>query len=60
LGLRSRLMLLASLPPVVLTGPVMFGYTREQLLENKIWEIGPFKDTKASKVEFRELSLLAS
>jgi hypothetical protein len=53
---RSRLVLLASLPPVVLTEPVMFGYTREQLLGNKIWEIGPFKDTKASKVEFRELT----
>jgi PAS domain S-box-containing protein len=33
----------------------MLGYTREQLLGNKIWEIGPFKDTKASKAEFREL-----
>jgi signal transduction histidine kinase len=33
----------------------MLGYTREQLLGNKIWEIGPFKDTKASKTEFREL-----
>ena len=31
------------------------GYTREQLLGNKLWEIGPFKDTKASKAEFREL-----
>ena len=27
----------------------MLGYTREQLLGNKLWEIGPFKDTKASK-----------
>jgi signal transduction histidine kinase len=25
------------------------------LLGNKLWEIGPFKDTKASKAEFREL-----
>ena len=33
----------------------MLGYTREQLLGNKLWEIGPFKDTKASKAEFREL-----
>jgi PAS domain S-box-containing protein len=33
----------------------MLGYTREQLLGNKLWEIGPFKDTKASKSEFREL-----
>jgi PAS domain S-box-containing protein len=33
----------------------MLGYTRKQLLGNKLWEIGPFKDTKASKAEFREL-----
>jgi PAS domain S-box-containing protein len=33
----------------------MVGYTREQLLGNKLWEIGPFKDSKASKAEFREL-----
>jgi signal transduction histidine kinase len=33
----------------------MLGYTREQLLGNKLWEIGPFKDTKASKAEFKEL-----
>jgi len=33
----------------------MLGYTRDQLLGNKLWEIGPFKDTKASKAEFREL-----
>ena len=33
----------------------MLGYPREQLLGNKLWEIGPFKDTKASKAEFREL-----
>jgi PAS domain S-box-containing protein len=33
----------------------MLGYTRAQLLGNKLWEIGPFKDTKASKSEFREL-----
>jgi signal transduction histidine kinase len=25
------------------------------MLGNKLWEIGPFKDTKASKAEFREL-----
>jgi len=36
-----------------LTG--LLGYTREQLLGNRLWEIGPFKDTKASKAEFREL-----
>jgi PAS domain S-box-containing protein len=33
----------------------LLGYTREQLLGNKLWEIGPFKDTNASKAEFREL-----
>jgi PAS domain S-box-containing protein len=33
----------------------MLGYTREQLLGNKLWEIGPFKDTKASQEEFRKL-----
>src|SRR4249919_3629899 len=33
----------------------MLGYTREQLLGNKLWDIGPFKDTKASKAEFRAL-----
>ncbi len=33
----------------------MLGYTREQLLGNKLWEIGPFKDTKASQAEFRKL-----
>ena len=33
----------------------MLGYPREQLLGNKLWEIGPFKDVKASKAEFREL-----
>ena len=33
----------------------MLGYGREQLLGNRLWEIGPFKDTKASKAEFREL-----
>lgn len=33
----------------------LLGYTREQLLGNKLWEIGPFKDTKASIAGFREL-----
>jgi PAS domain S-box-containing protein len=37
----------------------MLGYTREQLLGNKLWEIGPFRDTKASKAEFRELQRAA-
>ncbi|MBE0544384.1 MAG: PAS domain S-box protein [Verrucomicrobia bacterium] len=33
----------------------LLGYTREQLLGNKLWDIGPFKDAKASKEQFREL-----
>lgn len=33
----------------------LLGYSREQLMGNKLWEIGPFKDTQASKAEFREL-----
>ena len=33
----------------------MLGYSREQLLGNKLWEIGPFKDVEASKAEFRQL-----
>jgi len=33
----------------------MLGYSRKQLLGNKLWEIGPFKDVEASKAEFREL-----
>jgi PAS domain S-box-containing protein len=33
----------------------MLGYSREQLLGNKLWEIGLFKDTTASKASFREL-----
>ena len=33
----------------------MLGYSREELLGNKLWEIGPFKDVEASKAEFREL-----
>ena len=33
----------------------MLGYSREHLLGNKLWEIGPFKDVEASKAEFREL-----
>jgi PAS domain S-box-containing protein len=33
----------------------MLGYSRAQLLGNKLWEIGPFKDVEASKAEFREL-----
>jgi PAS domain S-box-containing protein len=33
----------------------MLGYTREHLLGNKLWEIGPFKDIQSSKAKFREL-----
>jgi PAS domain S-box-containing protein len=33
----------------------LLGYSREQLLGNKLWELGPFKDTKASKEQFHEL-----
>lgn len=33
----------------------MLGYSREQLLGNKLWDIVPFKDVDASKAEFREL-----
>jgi PAS domain-containing protein len=31
------------------------GYTREELLGEKLWEIGPFKDVVASQAAFREL-----
>ena len=33
----------------------LLGYSREQLLGNRLWEIGPFKDISASKAGFREL-----
>ena len=33
----------------------MLGYSREALLGNRLWDIGPFKDSKASQAEFREL-----
>jgi PAS domain S-box-containing protein len=33
----------------------LLGYSREQLLGNKLWELGPFKDTRASKEQFHEL-----
>lgn len=33
----------------------LLGYSREQLLGNKLWEIGPFKDTAACKASFIEL-----
>lgn len=33
----------------------MLGYSREQLLGKKLWEIGPAKDTEASRARFQEL-----
>ncbi len=33
----------------------MLGYSREEFLGKKLWEIGPFKDVKASKAEFSKL-----
>jgi len=33
----------------------MLGYSREELLGNKLWDIVPFKDVKAAKAEFRDL-----
>ena len=33
----------------------LLGYTREELLGKKLWEIGPFKDAVASQTAFREL-----
>lgn len=33
----------------------LLGYSRGQLLGNKLWDIVPFKDVDASKAEFREL-----
>jgi len=33
----------------------LLGYTREQYLGKKLWEIGPFKDIAASKTAFAEL-----
>jgi PAS domain S-box-containing protein len=33
----------------------MLGYSKEQLMGNKLWDIVPFKDVEASKAEFREL-----
>ena len=33
----------------------MLGYSRKQLLGNKLWDIVPFKDVEASKAEFRDL-----
>ena len=33
----------------------LLGYTHEELLGKKLWEIGPFKDVVASQAAFREL-----
>jgi diguanylate cyclase (GGDEF)-like protein/PAS domain S-box-containing protein len=33
----------------------LLGYTHEELLGKKLWEIGPFKDVIASQTAFREL-----
>jgi diguanylate cyclase (GGDEF)-like protein/PAS domain S-box-containing protein len=33
----------------------LLGYTHEELLGKKLWEIGPFKDIVASQAAFREL-----
>jgi diguanylate cyclase (GGDEF)-like protein/PAS domain S-box-containing protein len=35
----------------------LLGYTREELLGKKLWEIGPFKDAVASQTAFQELQL---
>ncbi len=33
----------------------MLGYSKEEFLGKKLWEIGAFKDTETSKIAFREL-----
>ncbi len=33
----------------------LLGYSREEFLEKKLWEIGPFKDVAAAKSAFKEL-----
>jgi len=33
----------------------MLGYSRQQLLGNKLWDIVPFKNVEASRAEFRDL-----
>jgi PAS domain S-box-containing protein len=33
----------------------MLGYSRKQMLGNRLWDIVPFKNVEASKAEFREL-----
>jgi two-component system, cell cycle sensor histidine kinase and response regulator CckA len=38
----------------------LLGLSREEVLGLKVWEIGPFKDVPASKVNFRELQQVGS
>jgi two-component system, cell cycle sensor histidine kinase and response regulator CckA len=38
----------------------LLGLSREEVLGRKVWEIGPFKDVPASKVNFRELQQAGS
>ena len=33
----------------------MLGYSREEFVERKLWEVGAFKDIKASQVAFKTL-----
>ena len=33
----------------------LLGYSREEFLDKKLWEVGPFKDVAASKTAFEEL-----
>ncbi|OGF45295.1 MAG: hypothetical protein A2231_11230 [Candidatus Firestonebacteria bacterium RIFOXYA2_FULL_40_8] len=43
---------------IIDVNPYLLGkleYTKEELLNKKLWEIGPFKDIFASKISFKEL-----
>ena len=33
----------------------MLGYSREEFLKKKLWEVGAFRDVGASKIEFKVL-----
>jgi PAS domain S-box-containing protein len=35
----------------------MLGYSREEFLERKLWEVGAFKDVEASEAAFRDLQI---
>ena len=35
----------------------MLGYSREEFVEKKLWEVGAFKDVEASKVAFEALQI---